>query len=143
VPRVASFRACALPVAALLLGSACETGVRAGEIDCQRRLVEGTSDIRVEGGSALAPAFAGVRDRLTHMPREGCTEEQILRADLTARAAGRIVELAERIGDLGRVLEQAPELRTNENFLELQSEIEGFELRRRALRETLDRMAAE
>lgn len=132
--------------AALLVPSSCGAGsggdaragdARAGEIACQRRLVALSAGAAPGGG--LAGAFARTSEGFAGMPLDGCTDNQRLAARLLARTTRALASTAARVGDLN-ALERLPELRGSQDFRELQSQIEGFEHRRQALREDLGRM---
>ncbi|MEA3029523.1 MAG: hypothetical protein QOG13_848 [Sphingomonadales bacterium] len=104
---------------------------RAGELACQRRLVE----------TGPAADFAQIGRRYAQMPLDGCNEGQ-------RHAARRLAEVAGRLAPaLARARAAYPQggassLRDNESFMALQSLIEEYEGRRRALREDLERMTA-
>ena len=138
----------AAPAALLLalIATGCDGG-RSGEIACQQRLVE------LADRAVLSVAGA---EAVEHMPLEGCTEDQRLAAQLTARAARELaLTFAHLRGPAGREspeqairarlrqLEQAPRLEDNQGFIELQSQLERYEVRRRIMREDLERMRRE
>jgi hypothetical protein len=139
--RFATARAFAGTALALILAS-CGGDARAGEIACQRRLVELSGDLRPgPPASGLGGVFARASERFVRMPLDGCTESQRYTAGAFARVTGQIASTAGRIGDDPmRALERRPGLRTSQDFMELQSQIEGFERRRQVLRAELERM---
>jgi hypothetical protein len=132
----------------LTLSAAGCGGARAGEIACQQRLVE------LAGHDLLSVAGA---EGLERMSLEGCTEDQRSAARRTARDARELALTFARlrgpaepsesreqaIGALQRQLEQEPGLQANRLFLEFQSQLEGYEMRRRIMREDLERMRRE
>jgi hypothetical protein len=130
--------------AALMLTCSCGNATREGEIACQRRLVALTdapiASPRQPGEREFATLFATTSRSFEHMPLDGCNEDQRARAQIMARVSRNLSNLAARVGDVRRQLEQSPDLRSNETFLELQAGIEQFENRRQVLREDLDRM---
>lgn len=126
-------RPAAGPIALALLSAlpSC-ADARAEELACQRRLVE---------TSGPAADFAQIGRRYAQMPLDGCNEGQRHAARRLAEVAGRLAPVTAR----ARVAYREGggfSLRGNERYIELQSLVEEYEGRRRALREDLERMTA-
>jgi hypothetical protein len=128
--------------AALLLSPSCGAAARDGEIACQRRLVAATLTVPrpSSGEPALATAFATMSRDFEQMPLDGCSGDQRGRAAIMARVTRELSTIATRTGDLRRQMDQVPELRRNEAFMELAARLEQFEHRRQAMRQDLDAM---
>lgn len=141
-PAIPPVTARALAAGLALLLSACGDDARAGEIACQRRLVELSGDVRPgPPGSGLAGVFSRASERFDRMPLDRCTDAQRSIARSFAKVTREIASRAGRLGDDPlRALERDAKLRTSDNFRELQSLIEGVEHRRRLAREDLERM---
>lgn len=123
----------------LSLAAACGDGGRAGAIACQQRLV-GASAAPGGGPARLGAGFAQLSRTYAQMPLDGCNEGQRYGARAMARVTAQLAAAFDRLGDPIRRMEQDPGLRGSEEFRELQSLIEQFEGRRRALREDLEQM---
>ena len=121
----------------LFLAAGCGDS-RAAQIACQERLLEASA-----GAGPSAAAFERIRDNLVAMRRDGCSERQRGFATAAARIASRIAASLRRFGDLRRLAESGPELRSNQAFMELMVELEGWEHRRTMMRRELATMKSE
>ncbi|HYI65223.1 MAG TPA: hypothetical protein VEW71_10095 [Allosphingosinicella sp.] len=139
-------RAILVSIPLLLFAPGCGDAKAAGEIACQQRLAGSPARPASPPNPSerrLSSPFAAWNQYYREMALDGCTEGQRYQASALARISAELSDALQPFGDPSRTMKQAPTLRSNQAFMELQARIEGFERRREVIQKELERMTGE
>jgi len=122
--------------ASLLALAGCADGARAAEAECQERMVRLMDAVN---GPPLQVKFEQLRRNFESMPLDGCSEGQRARIPILVRMAAELADAA----DTASVDRRPGPLSTrDENLTRFMTLLEGFDGRRRVMREDLEEMRA-
>ncbi|HEX4738564.1 MAG TPA: hypothetical protein VH331_13490 [Allosphingosinicella sp.] len=129
--------------AALILGACSTKDPVAGEIACQRRMVEipAAPDVSPQAhpGPGLPAAFETMSRRYAAIDLDGCTEDQRTRIPDMARLTHEIARLAGRLPRPGAADQTVPVSPISVQFV---AALKEFEKRRQTMQRDLDQMEA-